>query len=365
LAVDGGERASDDSLVTVEAPPAAPRRALSGITPGGALAALFGAALFAYTLRQTSLAPILAGMRSVGWGFLAILGLSGIRILARAWAWSLCTEGPTPLRLRDTVPALVTGDALGNLTPLGLFVSEPTKAVFVRHRVPLMTALSGLAIENLLYSLTVALVIGSGTVALLFSFDVSQTLKIVGLSALAGMAALLATTGLVLGRQVKIVTGLIDWLHRRRLAPAALAQRLEKLRTLEDAIYGFHRRHPDRLWPVLALQGAYHAAGVAEVYVTLAFLIAPPTWLVAFILEAVNRLTTVVFKFVPMRLGVDEAGTGVLANVLGYTTATGVTMALVRKVRVLFWTAIGVALLARRGLSSRLEASGEMKTSYE
>jgi hypothetical protein len=346
----------------VDPPTAAPRRWIGGITPGGALAAVFGAALFAYTLRQTSLAAILSGMRSVGWGFLVILGLSGVRVLARAYAWTLCTEGPTTLRVRDTVPALVTGDALGNLTPLGLFVSEPTKAVFVRHRVPLMTAVSGLTIENLLYTLTVALVIGSGTVALLFSFDVSPALKMVGLAALGGMVGLLAVSAWVLGRQVKIVTGVVDWLHRRRLAPAALAHRLEKLRTLEDAVYGFHRRHPDRLWSVLALEGAYHAAGVAEVWVMLAWLVAPPTVLVAFILETVNRLTTVAFKFVPMRLGVDEAGTALLANVLGYTTATGVTMALVRKVRVLVWTAAGVALLARRGLSTRLDASGAVTT---
>lgn len=345
--------------MTSDAPPPEPRRPRTGITPGGALAALFGAALFAYTLNQTSLTPILAGMSSVGWGFLVILGLSGVRVLARAWAWTLCTEGPTPLRLRDTAPALVTGDALGNLTPLGLFVSEPTKAVFVRHRVPLMTAVSGLAIENLLYSLTVALVIGGGTVALLFSFDVTRELEMVGLAALGAMVGLLAAAAWVLGRQVRIATGLVDWLHQRRLAPAALAHRLEKLRTLEEAIYGFRRRHPERLWPVLALEGIYHAAGVAEIYVTLAWIVGPPTVLVAFIFETVNRLVTVAFKFVPMRLGVDEAGTGLLASVLGYTTATGVTLALVRKVRVLFWTALGVALLARRGLTRHV-GTGEL-----
>jgi hypothetical protein len=345
--------------VTSDVPAATRPRARTGITPGGAAAALFGAVLFAYTLRQTSLAPILAGMRSVGWGFLAILGLSGVRVLARAWAWSLCTEGPTPLRLRDTVPAIVTGEALGNLTPLGLFVSEPTKAVFVRHRVPLMTAVSGLAIETLIYTFTVALVIGGGAAALLLTFDVSQALEMVGLAALAGMVLMIAAAAWILAREIPIGTGLIDWLHRRRLAPAALTHRLEKLRTLEETVYGFHRRNPGRLWPVLALEGVYHAAGVAEIYVTLAALMGPTTWLVAFIFETVNRLINVVFKFVPMRLGVDEAGTGVLASVLGFSSTIGVSLALVRKVRVLFWTALGVALLARRGLTSRAVA-GEM-----
>ena len=59
-----------------------------------------------------------------------------------------------------------------------------------------------------------------------------------------------------------------------------------------------------------------------------------------------------IFKFVPMRLGVDEAGTAMLTTVLGYTSAVGVTLAIVRKVRVLFWTRIGVLLLARRGLGT-------------
>ena len=66
---------------------------------------------------------------------------------------------------------------------------------------------------------------------------------------------------------------------------------------------------------MVALEGAYHAAGVAEVFVTLAWIATPPTLLVAFILETANRLTNVVFKFVPMRLGVDEAGSALLTTV--------------------------------------------------
>ena len=334
-----------------------PSRRSSSISPMVVVAALLGAVLFAYTIRQTGPTTILDGLHRVGWGFLVVLALSGMRFVFRAWAWSLCTEGPARLGIRDTFPAMLTGDALGNLTPLGLFVSEPTKAVFVQHRVPLMTAVSGIAIENLLYTLTVSLMIAGGTVALLLSFTVTAALEYVTIVAAAGMVAVLGVTAWVLGRQVRIVTPLIDWLHRRQLAPAALALRLEKLQTLEAAVYGFHVRHPHRLLPVLGLEGAYHAAGVVEVYVTLSLLTPPPTWLIAFILESVNRLINVVFKFVPMRLGVDEFGTKQFADVLGYSGDAAVTLALVRKIRMLFWTAIGLAFLARRGLGTRLHAS--------
>jgi hypothetical protein len=325
------------------------------VTPGGVAAAVFGAALFALTLRSTGLEEVATSLHSVGWGFLLIVALSGLRLAVRAWAWAICTDAEPGLRMRDTFPAFLTGDALGNLTPLGLFASEATKAVYVRHRVALGDAVSGLTIENLIYTLTVAVVIVCGTIALLFTVQVPRALELSLVIALGGMLLLLLVTGWVVGRQVKVMTGVIDWLHRRSLAPQALSGRLEKLRALEDTVYTFHRRHPIRLLLVLGLEAAYHAAGVAEVFVTLAWIVKPPTLLNAFIFETANRLTNVLFKFVPIRLGVDEAGSSLIGQVLGYSSAQSVTLALVRKVRMLVWTAVGVFFLARRGLASPMD----------
>jgi hypothetical protein len=64
--------------------------------------------------------------------------------------------------------------------------------------------------------------------------------------------------------------------------------------------------------------------------VTLAWIATPPPLMIAFILEDANRLTNV-FKFVPMRLG-STRRIRAATTVLGYTSATGATLALVRKV---------------------------------
>jgi hypothetical protein len=321
-------------------------------SPLGVAGALAGLLLFAYTIEQTGTAPIAEGIRRVGFGFIVIIVLSGLRFLVRAWAWTLCAEDLGDLRIRDTFPALVTGDALGNLTPLGLFVSEPAKAALVRHRVTLMSALSAVAIENIFYTLTVALVIVAGTTALLFEFDVPQALQAASLAALGGVIVAVLGGAAIVAWQVKLVSGTIGWLERRRAGPASLVARLEKLRTLEDAIYGFHQRHRTRAMPILLLETAFHVLGVAEVWVTLVLLLGPaaPGLVTTFILEAVNRTITVVFKFVPLRIGVDEAGTELLTRTLGLGTGIGVTMAVVRKVRMLFWTGIGVGVLVRRGV---------------
>jgi hypothetical protein len=329
---------------------ARPDRQRSHVSPVGVAGALVGVLLFAWTIRQTGTAPIAEGVRRVGAGLVVIIVLAGLRFALRALAWTLCDDTDR-LRLRDTFPALVAGDSLGNLTPLGLFVSEPAKAALVRHRISLMTALAGITVENIFYALTVALVIAAGTVALLFEFEVPRALQTTSLMALGAIVLGLLAGAVVVAWQIRFVSGAIAWLDRRNLGPAALRVRLAKLRTLEDQIYGFHLRHPHRALPVLLLELGFHVLGVVEVWFTLVLLLgaAAPGLVTTFILEAVNRTITVVFKFVPLRIGVDEAGTELLTRTLGLGTGIGVTMAIVRKVRMLFWTAVGVGFLVRRG----------------
>jgi hypothetical protein len=87
-----------------------------------------------------------------------------------------------------------------------------------------------------------------------------------------------------------------------------------------------------------------------EVFITLSF-ISPvaPTLTQAFILESVNRIINVAFKFIPLRAGVDEGGTGQVSKVLGFARDIGVTLAIVRKGRDIFWSAIGLLLIWKKG----------------
>src|SRR5256885_17217209 len=127
---------------------------------------------------------------------------------------------------------------------------------------------------------------------------------------------------------------------------------------LEDRVYGFYKRNTRRFLPILGLEACFHLAGVLEIYTVLSFIspTQPPTLFTAFILESVNRVITMAFKFIPLRMGVDEAGTGKASKVLQFTEATGVTLAIIRKARDLFWTAVGLMLLLQPGLSLRTVA---------
>jgi len=326
-----------------------------GLTPFGILFAIGGVLLFAYFVRKAGVGQIAEGIRRLGAGFLLILAISAVRQIVRSLAWTLCMEEPYRLRFRDAIRARVMGDAIGNVLPFASFViSEPAKPALIRDRVPFMAGLSAIAIENIFYSLSVAVFIFSGMIALLLSFSLPKGLRIASIVTLVVILVIIALGCLLISKQLRFLSGGAGFLHRRGLD----VKWIEKGRTLEDRIYGFYQRSRSRFLPILLLESCFHLAGACEIYVTLSFISPdqPPTFLTAFILESVNRVITVAFKFIPLRMGVDEAGTGKVSKVLQFAEATGVTLAIVRKARDIFWSAVGMALLLHRGLSLRTVA---------
>jgi hypothetical protein len=322
--------------------------------PAGAVFALAGVALFAYFVWRAGPGEIWSNLSEIGWGFAIILLLAGLRFAVRSLAWTLCFEPPHRLGFADAFRAYLIGDAAGNVIPFGIVVSEPTKAALVRERVPFVAGLSAIAVENIFYMLSVALFIFCGTVALLVSFPLPKGLRFASYGIIAGASVFVALAAYALARRWRFLSGGLEHAARRGVGRKAVERRREKARAFEDRIYGFYGRNRARLVPIMLCEATFHLLGVAEAYITI-WLISPiaPTLLSAFLFESVNRVITVVFKFVPLRAGIDELGTGQLARVLALGEAAGVTLAIVRKARMVFWMAVGVALLVGRGLSLR------------
>jgi lysylphosphatidylglycerol synthase-like protein len=321
------------------------------VTAVGLLTAAAGVALFAWLVWRVGPAEIWVGFRKIGWGIAWILLLGGLRFAARAFAWTLTIEPPYRLGFPDAFVAVVCGDAIGNLTPLGPIVGEPAKVACVRGRVPIGPAFTALAIENVLYTLSVAAMLAAGTIALLFSVTLPGWLREFSELTLAGIVAMFVAAGWVLWKRPAVISG---WLPVALRRSTAVMSRLDKLRALEDQIYTFTSRRRAVVFPIVCAELAFHALGVAEVHITLWLILGgQPPLLISFILEATNRLITVAFKFIPFQVGFGEAGTAFFTGLLGYGPTPGVTLSLVRKARMGVWSLVGMALLIRQGLSTR------------
>lgn len=306
--------------------------------------AIIGVALLVFTVQRVGGWPaIVDGVATVGWWFAVVLALGAFRMVCRTCAWIVCANEPK-LRFRDAFGAWLAGDAIGNLTPLGLLASEPTKILMVRTRISAVTSIASVTIENLFYTASVCAVLLTGTWLLLQRADVPDGLERIAeigllgivVAALAGVWAA-RTRPAILSRFAPFVSKLAG----RSNAPA------ETMREVEAQIYAVPQWPIGRIAHVTAWQIAFHIAAVAEVWVVLMALVPEVTFVEAFLLESAGRFVTVAFKFVPYRLGIDEAGSGAVAAVLGLSPAIGVTLALVRRLRIMILNAFGLIPLVK------------------
>lgn len=299
------------------------------------LAALGGLVLFGYAVRRAGVAEIVDGVRMVGWGILPILGLAGARFLLRACAWRLCMPPDSRLSIAQAFGAFVAGDAIGNLTPLGMVASEPTKVFLTRHRLATRESVASLATDNLLYAASIAAMVGLGVVVALLTIPLSVAWRDGAIAALAAGVIGAAIT-------LRLLQG--TWREGSGTRPAWR----ETLAGLRRSVLSFSTDQPARLAQIFLLDLSFHVLAVLEIFLTLRWLLGDrsPTLSQAIVFEALNRVVTVVFKFVPFRVGIDEALSGGIAPVIAVQPVAGVTLAVVRKVRNLVWTGVGLALIA-------------------
>lgn len=309
------------------------------------LVALVGIALLVFTVQRVGWSTVVSGITSVGWWFVLVVLLGATRMACRSRAWMVCAED-RQLRFRDAFGAMLAADALGNLTPLGLLASEPTKIMLTRSRISTVTSVASVTIENACYTASVLVVLLTGTWLFLRRAGVPPALEqiasiLVVVIVLAGIAALWLARSqpAVLSRFAPLITRLAG----RTAVP------VDAIKEVEARIYGVLRWPLSRLAHVGLWELVFHVAAVAEVWLVLRVLpgAANATLGDAFLLESTGRFVTIAFKFIPYRLGIDEAGSGAVAQVIGIGPAAGVTLALVRRLRILVLNAFGLIRLAR------------------
>ncbi len=329
------------------------QRHTNRLTILGIILTFAGIGLFAYFVYSVGVGEIVNNISRFGVdGFAIILALYFLRICMRSAAWTLSVYEPYFLKLKDAIPAVIIGEAMSSMIPLGILISGTAKAVAVRKQVPLVVGLSSVATENLFYSFTTSLFLIGGAFTLLRTFTLDEgwvwTIDVLIIAILVVLSFLV----LLVVRQWHFASETCEWLYSKGIATGLLEHGRLQVRLFENFIYGFYRRYPKRFIPICLIEAVFHLLGILEVWFILER-ISSPNLLSAFLLESVSRLITIVFKLIPFLIGVDEAGAQFIAETVAMTAGIGVTLALIRKGRILFWTAIGLLLIIKRGLSVR------------
>jgi Lysylphosphatidylglycerol synthase TM region len=317
----------------------------------GILLTVLGISLF--VIYSVGVHEILDGIAKIGAvGFVVILILYLFRICVRATAWKLSVHAPYKLEFKDTFQAVIIGEAVSSMIPLGILASGTAKAIAVRNRIPLVVGLSSVATENLFYTFITSLFIIAGAVAFLFSFTGDEAWIWTIYTLISLTSALLMFCFLLILRQWHLASGFCQWLYEKGVFRRILENGHLQVRLFENLIFNFYRSYPNRFAPIILCQILFHALGIAEVWFILSRISdAFPNFYDSFLLESVSRVVTITFKLIPFAIGVDEASSQFISENLALGVAVGVTIAILRKGRILFWAIIGVLIILKRNLN--------------
>src|SRR5438128_110099 len=185
------------------------------------------------------------------------------------------------------------------------------QAVALVHGVP------ALVVDNLLYNLSVVLMIFGGACLMLFAYPVPPVAREI-LIVIAGGAFLgLVAAALATRRRSTVLTSLIDRLARKGFRPRFLRTRRHHIYRVELTVYAFFKRRRAAFFSMIGLDVISHISSVLEVYVTLRMLGLTANAGAAYIIESLTKVINFAFGFVPGTIGVYETGNGIILRTLG------------------------------------------------
>ncbi len=304
-----------------------------------------GAALLVWQVHQLGLDRITSGLREVGWWCIPILVLSLLRFVARSLAWTTLIGGRVPLG--RALAATISGDALGNVTPLSVLVSEPVKAMYLDSGTASSRSLAALAAENFFYSVSVGIYVTLGTAAMLRAFPLPGEVHVAGIIALVAMAAVLVAAAWTAWQKPALASAALS-----RLPFGNLAAWVDRVRDFEVQTYGSAGRQGGRLGMVFVCETAFHLLSFLETWLTVWLVTGLSAPLAAFVLDTFNRVVNVVAKMIPLRLGVDQVTSERVAVAIELAPAIGTMVSLIRTGRMMVWATVGLALLTRKSLKA-------------
>jgi len=312
---------------------------------------LLGLALLVFVIYRIGYQSLLDSLATIGWGFAVILGLNVARHFLRAASlYRAVAPAHRKFKYRHAVAARFGGEAVNFFSFAGPFLGDATRAVLLKKNMPLAEGASAVIIDNILYYVTVILMVLAGVAVLLAGYGSNGSTMSNVLLAIVVVALLLFTALIfAMAKQVKPLTQMIDFLEKRGIAPGFVLKQRKGLTDVERNVFQFYHDRRADFFIVFGISSAVHAISVAEVFAGLKLLGNESTVANAFIIESLTKVINAVFSFIPGTIGVYEGGNGLILKTLGYTTAVGVALALVRRGAILFSTIVGLVILLWRG----------------
>jgi len=334
-------------------------------------AALLGFSLLGYLVFRSGPGTVWKQLQTVGWGFALVIVLGGLSQLAKTCAWRQAfTCDISGLSWFRSFVAQLISDGIGQFGVAGKVVGEGTRISLLGRAVPLSNALSAGAIDGALHSFTAVAVTVLGIAAILMIGPVSVRWRVYAALLIAVLVSMVVLAAVALRNRWQLVGRATRAIGRLPRLHTWVSDKQPIIDSAEDNLLSFRDEAPAAFWATLIFNLLWHMLAVLEVYIILRFMGAGFTVSAAFIVEGLTKVINLVGAVNPGNFGTYEGGSMLIAKMFGVTSTAGLTLALCRRARTVFWAGVGAVCMivmkkaeAPRTITATLDAAVEASQS--
>lgn len=305
-------------------------------------AALLGLALLAYLVFVTGPGIIWKQFQTVGWGLVLIIILGGVSQLLQTCAWRQTFACDiSNLSWPRSFGVQLISDAAGQLGIPGKLLGDGLRVSLLGTSVPLPSAISAAAIDGGLQVLTAAVVTLVAIIPILLVAHISGAWRTYALVTAAVLLAVVALTAVAVANRLPLMGNAARKIRRLPILQNWISSKLHIIDSAENNLLDYYRVAPAAFWKCVMFYFLWHALAVLEVVLILRFMGANIAVISGLIVEGLTKVINLVGAVNPGNLGTYEGGNILIARVLGVSGSTGLTLALCRRARSIFWAAVG------------------------
>jgi phosphatidylglycerophosphate synthase len=316
--------------------------------------------LFAYLVCRAGPSALWHNLVKLSWGFTAVIALAGVSHLVKTWAWQLTFgEDRRRVSFARLVGLRLGAEAAGQFGILGQTIGDSIRVSQLNPAIPVTNSLASVTLDRGMYAATGVVTTIAGTLAALPFLSLSLTLRWYAGLFIVTLVLFLVLTLVTIRKRWPVISESARIVGRIPSLKHWVARSEQLIRSVENALFDFHHNTPKAFWTSFLLNLASHGMAVLEVYLVLWLIDANMSLFGALVIEALTKLVNVVGNFNPGNIGTYEGGNMLIGKMFGLSGATGLALGLSRRMRSLFWAAVGgICLFWLTKKKERREAAG-------
>lgn len=302
-----------------------------------------GLLLFGFLLHRLGLGSVVENLELVGMGVFLIIAQELLAYTANTLGWLAAFTPPRPkIPFFPLLGARIIGDAINYVTPTAGLGGEFIRARLMRGMAQGTQVVASITVAKVSQVVGQIAFVVLGLIVILDEIPLPPNARrgiLLGVVVLSGLVAVL-----VFMQRRGLFT--LVWRFAEKIGVAQTAPDLTRqLHRLDAEIRKFHLNANGAFVLSSGLFFLGWVLGVVEVYLILWLLDVPASLELATKIEILSVAFDGMFFFVPAKLGTQEAGKVLIFQTLGLDPSKGLSFGILRHIRELSWSLIGLGML--------------------